>query len=148
MLRVLYPRLFQLCRNQLGLLSEFQGEHGNDWNLHLKWRLTDSEIQDIHLLKSLEFVKLQQSDDQLCWGNKGHDFSVKQCYRLILEARIFIEGLGLTSFPMDVVWNSKIPSKVCFFIWLVYHDSVLTDVRFRTLNTQLASRCSLCKCQE
>ncbi|CAI0448108.1 unnamed protein product, partial [Linum tenue] len=40
-------------------------------------------------------------------------------YRALMENRC----PGFSAFPADSVWRKIVPSKICFFIWTVAHNS-------------------------
>ena len=45
---------------------------------------------------------------------------------------------------MNMIWNSCVPPKVCFYAWLVWWGKVLAMEHLKKRGFQLASRCPLC----
>ena len=70
-------------------------------------------------------------------GNKGV-FSVKGLYSVL-------ETGGTTPFPLKIVWNPWIPSKVSFFTWEACWEKVLTLDQLQRKGWILVNRCALCK---
>lgn len=57
-------------------------------------------------------------------------------------------GFTLTTFPLKGIWTSCIPSKVAFFMWIVYLDKALTLDHLQSRCWNLANRCILCLKEE
>ena len=72
-------------------------------------------------------------------GNKGV-FSVKGLYSVL-------ENGCTTLFPLKIVWNPWIPSKVSFFTWEVCWGKSLTLDQLQKRGWTLANRCALCKAE-
>ncbi|KAL5713933.1 hypothetical protein ACHQM5_015964 [Ranunculus cassubicifolius] len=139
-----FPVLYSRSRNKDGFISDFVV--AGEWNFNMCRRISDMEIEEIsRLLQLLEPVKLGVGKDKLQWGPEGKLFSVKNCYKVICQARIEEFGLGLTNFSKLKVWRGKAPARVSFFIWLLFRKRILTDERLQEMGTNLASQCSFCK---
>ena len=56
----------------------------------------------------------------------------------------------LRIFPWNykLIWNSKVPRKIAFFIWLTLIGKLPLDADFKRRGWNLASRCYLCKKEE
>ena len=46
--------------------------------------------------------------------------------------------------PRNMLWNSCVPPKVCFFAWEAWWGRVLTTMHLKKRGFQMASRCPLC----
>ncbi|CAL1393885.1 unnamed protein product [Linum trigynum] len=52
---------------------------------------------------------------------------------------------GISNFPHKAVWRAQVPSKICYFLWLVYHNRILTQDNLMRRGWNIASRCTLCE---
>ncbi|CAL1393225.1 unnamed protein product [Linum trigynum] len=55
---------------------------------------------------------------------------------------------GTVDLPYKFVWRSLIPSKICNFLWNVFHKRILTLDNLKKRGTSLPNRCALCKQEE
>lgn len=59
----------------------------------------------------------------------------------------FYEALnhnGPVSCPADFLWKSKVPSKVAFFMWVLFHGKPPTQDLLQARGITFVNRCSLC----
>ena len=78
-----------------------------------------------------------------CWlwkETKDGIFSVKSLYS-ILDSRRGVQ------FPINIIWNPCVPTKVGFFAWEAFWGKVLTLDQLKKRGQCLANRCFLC-CEE
>ncbi|CAL1413570.1 unnamed protein product [Linum trigynum] len=54
---------------------------------------------------------------------------------------------GVPDFPCSRIWKSIIPTKICFFMWAVFHKRIPTIDLLKRKGLELANRCVLC-CKE
>ena len=112
----IFPPLFALSNSKeawVADLWEHRGEGGN-WNFRFVRNLNDWELGAMeHFLSLLQGSVKREQEDRVVWkgGNKGV-FSVKGLYSVL-------ENGCTTLFPLKIVWNPWIPSKVSFFTWEV-----------------------------
>ncbi|CAL1392725.1 unnamed protein product [Linum trigynum] len=71
-------------------------------------------------------------------------FSVHSAYDHLAAERY----LGISEFPSKVIWLSIIPSKICIFLWLVFHKRILTIDNLKKKGFYIPNRCVLCKKEE
>ena len=64
-------------------------------------------------------------------------YTVKESYELLV-------GGNTRTVPMNILWNSCVSPKVCFFAWEVRWGKVLTMDQLKKRGVQIASRCPLC----
>ena len=82
-------------------------------------------------------------DDRMIWphDSKG-EFTIKSFYRVLGE------GSSDIDFPVDVIWRSKAPTKVCFLAWADTKGKVPTEDILKRRNFNLANRCPMCRQEE
>lgn len=77
--------------------------------------------------------------DQLIWsGNSSNKFFVQSMYNL-LQPFVFSDS------SVGSIRKSKLPSKSCFLLWLVFSDKVLAHDNMKKRGIQMTSQCSLCQ---
>lgn len=97
----------------------------------------------------LRQVSLSQDEDLLVWSDGVESFNVKECCRRLIELRLLFFSPGVLLFDWDKVWNSILPSKVSFLVWLLMRRKVLTQNSLKGRGFHMVSRCYLCKqCEE
>ena len=110
-----FPSLFALFDSKetwVTNLGEHRGESGN-WNICFVRNLNDWELGAMECFLSLlqgHSVNKEQEDRVVWKGENKGAFSVKGLYS-VLETDCTIP------FPLKIVWNPWIPSKVSFFTW-------------------------------
>ena len=101
----------------------------NDWEI--------DEAQNFLCLLSSRLVK-QEEKDKLFWkGDKEGRYTDKANV-------VRLEKVSGWSAPVNMLWNSCVPPKVCFYAWEVWWGKVLTMKHLKKRGFQLASRCPLC----
>ena len=50
----------------------------------------------------------------------------------------------MENFPIKLIWNNYIPSKISLFAWEVWWGKILTMEQLKKRGRHLASRCPLC----
>ncbi|CAI0440264.1 unnamed protein product, partial [Linum tenue] len=82
---------------------------------------------------------------RVLWKQEANSkFSVKSLYTELVGSH----SREIEEFPAKIVWIPWIPSKICFFTWLVYHNRVLSLDNLKRRGLYLANRCVLCKKDE
>ncbi|RVW13119.1 hypothetical protein CK203_108691 [Vitis vinifera] len=144
--RSLYARFFHpylpylIPRAWLVDLWEHRGEGGN-WNFRFVRNLNDWELGchgALPFFTSRTFSEKEQ-EDKVVWkvGAKGV-FSVKGLY-------FVLETGGTTPFPLKIVWNPWIPSKVSFLTWRLVGEIFWLCISFKEGDGPCLNRCALCK---
>ncbi|XP_019163602.1 PREDICTED: uncharacterized protein LOC109159944 [Ipomoea nil] len=92
------------------------------WN----WDLLD-QLLPVSLLNKLSTFILQQDsllNDQIVWHKEPNgSFSVSSAYDTISNPPIDVEASR-----WNAIWKLKIPSRICFFLWLVRHNKIMTNL--------------------
>ncbi|OVA16106.1 Reverse transcriptase zinc-binding domain [Macleaya cordata] len=118
-----------------------KSESSHDWLLHLS-RDTRPILELLNLLQVIGITppNLHAGDDTLSWAypkDGGH--TVKTSYDHFLDNGVLDE-----QFPTRMIWSPRIPPKICFFIWTVYHIKILTLNNLQKRGHQLANACYFC----
>ena len=114
-----------------GLLGSFVHKGAQDWELEI----FEEFFRLLH-----EVYPKSQKIDQWRWKrqNKG-SFTVSSFYH-------FLTGLRDNTFPWKGICVSRIPSKVCFFSWVVAKGAILTIDNLRKRRIVVTEWCYICKC--
>ena len=102
--------------------------------------LNDWEMDEAHIFLCLlnsRRVK-QEEKDKLFW--KGD----KECTYTVKANVTRLEKVSGRTAPMNMLWNSCVPPKVCFYAWEVWWGKVFTTKHLKKWGFQLANRCPLC----
>ncbi|RVX07327.1 hypothetical protein CK203_022644 [Vitis vinifera] len=84
----------------------------NDWEIDLVERL---------LQKIQAFRVQREEEDRVIWtASKDGAFSVRSLYSMM-------EPGGLSLFPSERIWRTRVPPKVAFFAWEASWGKVLTQ---------------------
>lgn len=59
-----------------------------------------------------------------------------------------LKGGRLVCFPKRMVWDQRVPTKICFSAWEAWWDKVMTLDQLRRRGIPLATRCPLCGLDE
>ena len=87
-------------------------------------------------------VVVEEREDKVFWAEtKSGSFSIKSLYSTLKEGRV-------DPFPLSVVWNAWVPTKVSFVAWEATWERVLTLDQLQRRGCFLANRCSLCYVHE
>lgn len=90
----------------------------------------------------LENIQLTSVEDVIRWRWSSNGlFSVHNAYNF------FINGGITSSFPMSI-WFLSVPEKIKLFIWLAYHNRLLTADNLRKRNFPTPQSCPLCGSDE
>ena len=95
---------------------------GGVWTPRFSKRINDWEVIEVkHLLLRLQGRRVySDAKDQVIWTKaKDERFSVKSLYKALEPER-------LGDFPVRVIWNPLVPSRVSFFAWEATWKKVLT----------------------
>ncbi|CAL1405316.1 unnamed protein product [Linum trigynum] len=88
---------------------------------------------------------ITNSPSRMVWNpNADCLLSVSSFYRFQVDVKF----VGDENFKYRSVWKSVIPTKVCGFMWLVWHKKILTLDNLKKRGIQLANRCVLCYTKE
>ncbi|OVA02993.1 Reverse transcriptase zinc-binding domain [Macleaya cordata] len=137
-----FKELYKVSRKQNALVADMMQTDGNGrvlWDLDLPRRLSDQEAREFSQLSFLlETYELNGNEDtRLCRGERNGKFSVKSCYEVIHKG-------GIPNFTEIGIWDQLIPTKISFFIWLVYHNAAPTQDNLAKRGMVVVNRCYLC----
>lgn len=92
-------------------------------------------------------VSLMQVDDKVVWVDDSESFTVKELQKIDRsQITFFLTRCG--TFDWDRVWNTQLPSKVSFLVWLLVHRRVLTENNMKRRGFNMVSQCYLCRQSE
>lgn len=95
--------------------------HGLGWQLDMRRRLGPEELVKWNeLMQELEVVHISEDEDSLVWalGNSGK-FTNKSLYRLMTNS-------GEIDLRMKQVLEQKLPLNINIFLWMLWHERVLS----------------------
>uniref|UniRef100_A0A5B6YWQ5 Reverse transcriptase zinc-binding domain-containing protein n=1 Tax=Davidia involucrata TaxID=16924 RepID=A0A5B6YWQ5_DAVIN len=103
------------------------------------WELGET----LSLLETIQRVNpVEGQEDSILWGrDNSKKFTVRSFYEAVVVRRH-------VEFPWRLIWRSKAPMKVAFFVWAVARDAILTLENLKKRGFSLASRCSMCGVEE
>ena len=107
----------------------------NDWEL--------DNVEDFLSRHDGKSMKREVKDSVVWMDSRNEVFSIESFYSILRSRHAILS-------PMAIIWNSWLPSKVCFFS---LHGKLVTTkcwpwIIFRKRGWVLANRCVLCKCKE
>lgn len=115
-------------------------EEGCGW----KWARLIGLIPDeiLHLLAGFVLSDDDNMDDEVGWGlGTSGSFSLRTAYEVSTPPS---QQSGLSIWK--TIWGLRVPHRISFFVWLVMHEKILTNVergrRHLTTNTD----CFSCAC--
>ncbi|CAL1388326.1 unnamed protein product [Linum trigynum] len=116
------------------------------WDIPLKFTLRGGAEREreclMNLLEIIPSINFTAGPERVTWlPDASAGFSVKSAYDHLRADRHF----GVEDFPFKVVWQKIIPSKICTFLWIVFHKRLLTRDNLKKRGIQLPSRCPLCE---
>jgi hypothetical protein len=139
----LFPAIYNIAQDQQAAVSEYLSWHQEDmvWSVKLGRSLQDWEMEEFMAL--MEFLYNQNvkraEKDSIRWNHtKSGKFEVRSFYRLI-------RGRSSIQFPWKNVWQTRIPSKVAFFLWLAALGKNLTIDNLRRRQNYVVEWCFMCK---
>jgi hypothetical protein len=111
------PLLFNIC-NEFDVTVAEAAARG--WLFsYRRWLSADLIIQEAKLREKLDNVTLVPEDDIHVWDwTKSGLFTVKSVYK-------DISSLGIDR-SFKHLWKSKIPLKIKVWLWLIWHNAIVT----------------------
>ena len=143
-LREVYPNLFDCSSNQEDTIDfVLQCQIGGvAWNVSFNRNFNDWEMEDVAaFLDHLYSHTLANSDNDVVWWRlkKNGLFDFRSFYYAI-------RGSPMVIFPWKSVWCSKVPRRVCFFVWSVAWRRILTCDNLIRRGYTMTSWCCMCLC--
>lgn len=116
------------------------------WDADVGWKMEMfADYLSARVLQTIEAFELQEDEeaiDKIFWnGERLGGFSVKSALRIIRNEYVQLTG---NSACWKKVWRLQLPQRIKFFLWLLFHDRLMTNSnRFlRWITTD--PRCFIC----
>ena len=111
------------------------------WDLTFIRYIQDWELGS--LMDLLEFLyakpRLGTGEDTICCGeDKSKCFTVVSYYRAL-------SGTPHVSFPWKIIWKSRVPPRVAFFVWSATTGRILTIGNLWRRDVMVLDWCCMCK---
>ncbi|KAK1261940.1 putative ribonuclease H protein [Acorus gramineus] len=145
-LAVRFPSIHRIALISGGVASEFWSRQGDNgyWEVLVRRNLNDSEMEDyLGLLELLQGVLVVPTGrDRVVWKPAPTDgFCVMSCYEWLSRSRL---GAPQVARKHKEIWGCHVPLKVKTFMWLVYHERILTKAYLAKWSTNINLACGLC----
>jgi len=110
-----------------------------EWNLDLRRRLGIDEVAEWNeLQEELELLVFSEEDDTVIWAlEPSGKFSTKSLYR-------FMKHSGNVDLRMTELWKVNLPLKIKIFLWMLWHDRVLTSEQLKIRKGKGSEKCKYC----
>ncbi|CAL1356777.1 unnamed protein product [Linum trigynum] len=146
-----YPRVFAAAESPSSTIADYLtfAEGNLRWDIPLIYNLRGGAERErerfFNQLEAITSVNFNAGPERPNWSavSSGR-FSVSSATKHLAAVR----STSSDHFPAKMVWQNLIPSKICIFLWLVYHNRLLTLDNLKKRGYHLPNRCSLCKKQE
>ena len=95
------------------------------WDLHIVWAIQDWELESLMtFMDTIYGLGIRGiGEDKMCWKpDKKKGFKIATYYRLLDATAIANDQ----SFPWKIIWRSKAPPRVAFFVWTAALGKILT----------------------
>ncbi|KAJ8420683.1 hypothetical protein Cgig2_017151 [Carnegiea gigantea] len=108
------------------------------WKWSLFAELLSEEV--IKKIAAFEVTQRDENEDQLMWDSTTHSsFSIKSAVTLIQK-----NILDQTDPVWALIWHALFPQRMCFFLWLVTNDRLMTDSNIFSRGLTDDPRCTGC----
>lgn len=136
-----FPQLYLKCVNQDILLTDVLNSQGH--NVVFNDVLDGVELSEWNnLLFLLSQISFTHSVDQLAWRwDTTGLFSVKSLYK-------FLNHRGIVHAHAMLWWNLPLPPKIRIFMWLTFHNRILSKVNLRQRGWEGDTTCPFCTQEE
>lgn len=141
-LKVLYSDLYKLARDPLCFVSDCHEEEG--WYVDFKRCLSPQDYDRwLGLLNLLGDCSLTDNRaDRVRWALEAkRNFTTKSLYRFLTDG-------GVSSRVAGIIWKSKLPLKIKFFLWQISNNKLQVAVNLAKKRWKGSVRCCLCGCSE
>ncbi|CAN1167737.1 Putative ribonuclease H protein At1g65750, partial [Linum perenne] len=123
-----FPRVAVASTTYGALLFHlFPSSFRDGWEVPLSWALRGGALEECRRLETylsqIPSETFSEGPPMVVWPlTSSSIFSVKS---LALQLKSY-KFPGFDNFPAKMIWNKVVPLKIQGFIWLVYHDRILT----------------------
>ena len=141
-----FPNLFVVTAHKDVVIKEMWSpdEGGGCWNPHFLRSFNNWELEEANnFLPCLSRTKEQPSlEDKMRWVEEKKElFFVKSMFKVL-------DSPSHCYFPVNIIWQPKIQSRICFFAWEAAWGKASTLDQIQKRGRPLANRCFLCKGNE
>jgi hypothetical protein len=142
-LKEAFPELYNISRDK----EAWVVDHLNYQNEVVTWSLNflrPAHDWELEMISSFMEVLYQSGvkgygPDKVWWQkSSGKGFQVKSFYKALLPS------IG-TSVPWKIIWKTKVPPRVRFFVWTAAMDRILTVQNLRRRHVMVIDWCYMCK---
>uniref|UniRef100_A0A2N9HQK9 Reverse transcriptase zinc-binding domain-containing protein n=1 Tax=Fagus sylvatica TaxID=28930 RepID=A0A2N9HQK9_FAGSY len=142
-LQTRFPELFRLACDPNAMVDTHLRFHDatHVWDIEFYRPFQDWEVErGVSFMELLYSLPIRRGTmDSIWWqpSTKGI-FEVRSYYSVLVQS-------SDTYFPWKRVWNSKVPSRVAFFIWTVALGRILTTDNLRRRRILILDWCCMCQ---
>jgi hypothetical protein len=138
-----FPEMYNISRDK----EAWVADHLNYQNEVMTWSLNfirPAHDWELEVISSFMDVLYQSGvkgcgPDKVGWQkSSGKGFQVKFYYKALLPS------IGL-SVPWKIIWKTKVPLRVSFFVWTAARDRILTVQNLRRRQVMVIDWCYICK---
>jgi hypothetical protein len=142
-LKTVSPALFNIaCAKEAWVEENMDIVNGAiHWNAMFVRPVHDWELEEfLRFFKLLYSLQIRYGGvDRICWiPSKRKNFEVKSYYKVKVNAEP-VDG------PWKIIWRSKAPPRVVFFVWTAVLGKILTVGNLRKKNIIVTEWCCMCK---
>jgi hypothetical protein len=142
-LKVMYPDIFAISSSPDALVADLLSCHNDipHWDLTFIRNIQDWESDSLMALLELLYAnpRIGIGEDTICWGlAKSKGFTVSSYYKAL-------SGTSLGSFPWKIIWKSRAPPRVAFFVWTAALGRIMTIDNLRKRHVLILDWCCMCK---
>ena len=115
------------------------------WNDTTDWKMDALDgMLPSYILDKLGTILVRLNEerhDGTCWGlSDDGKFSLKSAYNMLMtQTNTSLDGIW------SLIWKLKVPPKIQMFVWLLYHEKILTNEE--TMRSRMTNdpRCHSCR---
>lgn len=130
-----FPALFEICNEQSITVAKIAQRN---WRLTFRcWLNTDLQEQWRFLRDRTLSCALNEEVDLPVWKwEKSGSFSVKFMYSHLCHNEVGVY--------FKDIWKARIPLKIKIWMWLIYHNAILTKDNLIKRNWSVDQSCAFC----
>jgi hypothetical protein len=142
-LKETFPTLFAIACNPTASVADILRVHNGTthWDLTFTRYIQDWESDAMMNLLEILYAKARNGNgvDSIFWGAaKSNCFTVGSYYRAL-------SGTQHGSFPWKIIWKSRAPPRVAFFVWMAALGRILTIDNLWRRKAMVLDWCCMCK---
>jgi hypothetical protein len=142
-LKEMYPDLFAISCSPDSLVADLLSCHNDipHWDLTFVRNIQDWESDSLLALLELLYANLKIGirEDTIYWGlAKNKCFTLSSYYKAL-------SGTSHVSFPSKIIWKSRAPPRVAFFVWTAALGKIMTIDNLQKRHVLIMDWCCMCK---